>query len=221
MANTLNARSRSNLRGVHPDLIRVVERAAELSAVPFIVTEGRRTLARQRQLVAQGASKTLRSRHLTGHAIDVAALSGGKVSWALPLYATIADAFRLAAAQLSVPIRWGGDWNGNGKSTDESFVDGPHFELPRDRYPESTDPLKPGAPAPAVADKAQTRAETTLRYGDRGDLVRRLQTALGITADGVFGLQTRNAVMLEQTTLGLTPTGLADYRVLRSLKIKG
>lgn len=218
MSTPLNARSRSNLRGVHPDLVRVVERAAQLSRTPFIVTEGRRTLARQRLLVAQGASKTLRSRHLTGHAIDVAAMAGTKISWALPLYANIADAFREAAASLSIPIRWGGDWNGNGKSTDESFIDGPHFELPRDKYPESTDPLN--AKPAKIADKMQVRAERALKYGDRGPLVAKLQTALGVTADGIFGLQTRNAVMLHQATHERFVSGIADYRVLSDLKIK-
>jgi peptidoglycan L-alanyl-D-glutamate endopeptidase CwlK len=123
----LGARSRARLQGVHPDLVRVVERAIQLTPVDFTVTEGLRDAKRQAQLVAAGASRTMNSRHLTGHAIDVAALVGGKVSWDWPLYGRIAQAFKAAAAELGVPIVWGGDW--------PRFRDGPHFELDRRTYP--------------------------------------------------------------------------------------
>ena len=121
----MDARSERNLKGVHPDLIKVVRRAAKKSS--FIVTEGLRTLARQKQLKAAGASRTLNSRHITGHAIDVAALFNGKVRWDWPLYLAIAKEMKQAAVDLGVPIVWGGDWR--------SFKDGPHFELDRRQYP--------------------------------------------------------------------------------------
>ena len=121
----MDARSERNLKGVHPDLVRVVRRAAKKA--DFIVTEGLRTVARQKQLVAAGASRTMNSRHITGHAIDVAALVGGKVRWDWPLYANIAKHMKQAAADLNVPIIWGGDWR--------NFRDGPHFELDRRKYP--------------------------------------------------------------------------------------
>jgi peptidoglycan L-alanyl-D-glutamate endopeptidase CwlK len=123
----LDDRSETNLAGVHPDLARVVRRAAELSETPFIVTEGVRTMKRQRELVAAGASKTLRSRHLTGHAIDFAPLIAGEVTWKWPPFAIVAAAFKRAATELNVPIAWGGDWR--------SFRDGPHIELDRKSYP--------------------------------------------------------------------------------------
>ena len=123
----LDERTEKNLIGVHPDLARVVRRAAELSDTPFVVTEGLRTMKRQRELVAAGASKTLRSRHLTGHAIDFAPLVGGEVTWKWPPFALVAAAFKRAAAELAVPIGWGGDWR--------SFRDGPHIELDRKAYP--------------------------------------------------------------------------------------
>jgi peptidoglycan L-alanyl-D-glutamate endopeptidase CwlK len=123
----LSARSRQRLTGVHQDLVRVVLRAAELTEVDFVVTEGVRTLARQKQLVAAGASKTLRSRHLTGHAVDLAAVVGGQVRWDWPLYHKLADAMKRAAAELGVPLEWGGDWR--------TFKDGPHFQLPWGAYP--------------------------------------------------------------------------------------
>ena len=126
MGFRLGERSRRNLQGVHPDLVRVVERAIQLTEVDFTVTEGLRTAARQAELVAAGASRTMNSRHLTGHAVDVAALVGGKVRWDWPLYQRIAQAFKAAAAELGVPIVWGGDWK---------MRDGPHFELDRRAYP--------------------------------------------------------------------------------------
>lgn len=123
----LNDRSRLKLMGVHGDLVKVVERASEMSTNPFIVTEGLRTLERQRLLVAKGASQTLDSRHLTGHAVDLAVMVDGEVRWDWPLYRKLGDTVKAAAKELSVPIVWGGDWKG--------FPDGPHFELDRKTHP--------------------------------------------------------------------------------------
>jgi peptidoglycan L-alanyl-D-glutamate endopeptidase CwlK len=119
----LTSRCERRLDTVHPDLAAVVRRAFEISSVPFIVTEGLRTYARQAELVQAGASRTMNSRHLTGHAVDVAAKIGNEVRWDWPLYPKIADAMKLAAGELNVPLTWGGDWR--------TFKDGPHFELPR------------------------------------------------------------------------------------------
>lgn len=132
----LNPSSIAKLKGVHPDLARVVNRAAALAgpADPgFIVTCGLRTVAEQKKLVAAGASKTMRSRHLPGatnklsHAVDLAATVGGKVKWDWPLYAKLAGFMKAAAKAEGVTIEWGGDW--------KSFKDGPHFQLPWDKYP--------------------------------------------------------------------------------------
>jgi len=119
-------RSENNLLGVHPDLVRAARRALELSEVDFTVIEGRRTPDRQRALVAAGASWTMNSRHLTGHAIDVAPYIGGTIRWDWPPFFKIAEAFKKAAAELDIPIVWGGDWK---------VRDGPHVELDRRRYP--------------------------------------------------------------------------------------
>lgn len=123
----LSRRSLAALSGVHPDLVRVVQRAIEITPVDFVVTEGLRNFERQRALVAAGASRTTKSRHLTGHAVDVAAWVGGEVRWDWPLYERIANAMKRAAGELGVLIVWGGDWT--------SFRDGPHFELDRRAYP--------------------------------------------------------------------------------------
>jgi len=127
MSFALGNKSRVNLNGVHPSLVRVVELAIKKTTVDFTVTEGLRTIERQKQLVAAGASKTLSSRHITGHAIDLAALIDGKVEWSWPLYSQIATAMKQAAAELNIQIEWGGDW--------KTFKDGPHFQLSRSAYP--------------------------------------------------------------------------------------
>lgn len=124
---SFDPRSLARLAEVHPDLQKLAVRALALSPVDFIITEGLRTLERQKALLAQGATRTLDSRHLTGHAIDVAARVDGEVRWDWPLYGRIADAFAKASQELAIPVTWGGSW--------KSFRDGPHFELPRDRYP--------------------------------------------------------------------------------------
>jgi peptidoglycan L-alanyl-D-glutamate endopeptidase CwlK len=126
MAFKLSKRSLGNLDGVHPDLVAVVKRAIEITEIDFVVTEGRRTSERQKQLVAAGASKTMNSRHLTGHAVDLAAWVG-QVRWDWPLYDKLAVAMKTAAKELGMPIEWGGDWT--------TFKDGPHFQLPRKTHP--------------------------------------------------------------------------------------
>lgn len=123
----LSPRSEKNLAGVHERLVAVVRRAAEISDLDFIVTEGVRTLERQKELYAKGASQTMKSKHLTGHAVDLAALVGTEVRWDWPLYAKLAGAMKEAAKELGTVITWGGDWT--------SFKDGPHFEINPVTYP--------------------------------------------------------------------------------------
>jgi peptidoglycan L-alanyl-D-glutamate endopeptidase CwlK len=124
---TLDDRSLKRLAGVHPDLIKVINRAAEITTVPFVVTEGLRSVQRQQQLVAAGASKTMKSRHLDGHAVDLACTVNGKVRWDWPLYDNLAHIVKQASQDVGVPIEWGGDWT--------SFKDGPHYQLPWKDYP--------------------------------------------------------------------------------------
>jgi peptidoglycan L-alanyl-D-glutamate endopeptidase CwlK len=123
----LGKRSIERLQGVHPDLVKVVERAIDLSPVDFTVLEGLRSPERQQTLVASGASQTLNSRHITGHAVDLGAWVDNQVDWSWPLYHKIANAMKAAANELGVAIVWGGDW--------KTFKDGPHFELDRKYYP--------------------------------------------------------------------------------------
>lgn len=127
MSIVLGQRSLSRLEGVHPDLVRVVKKAAAMSSLDFTVLEGLRTADRQKQLMDLGATKTLNSRHLTGHAVDLAPMIGGTVRWDWPFYHQLAVIVKDAAKAENVPITWGGDWR--------TFKDGPHWELPWKQYP--------------------------------------------------------------------------------------
>jgi peptidoglycan LD-endopeptidase CwlK len=119
-------RSLKNLQGVHPDLAAVVNRAIQITPVDFVVTEGVRTLDRQKQLLSAGATRTLNSRHLTGHAVDVAAWVD-EVRWDWSLYTFINIAMQKSARELGIQIEWGGDW--------VRFKDGCHFQLAWANYP--------------------------------------------------------------------------------------
>lgn len=128
----LSARDRKRLQGVHAHLIAVVELAAARSPMAFTVLEGLRTVERQKQLVAKGASKTMNSRHLTGHAVDIAPLvdldgdGDVEVSWHWPHFYELEPIMKAAAVELKIPLEWGGDWK---------FKDGPHWQLPWAEYP--------------------------------------------------------------------------------------
>jgi peptidoglycan L-alanyl-D-glutamate endopeptidase CwlK len=135
MTRKHSARSLKNLQGVHPDLRRVFDRALAISDMDFVIIEGLRTVERQRQLVAAGASKTMNSRHLTGHAVDVCPMvdisGNGKVETSEmfnPRLLTKLSQHVKAAAEIEgVAIAWGGDWR--------TFKDLPHWELDRRVYP--------------------------------------------------------------------------------------
>ena len=122
----LSQKSLDRLSGVHPDLVAVVKRAIEITEVDFAVLEGVRSLARQEQLFKAGGSTTMRSRHLTGHAVDLGAYVG-QIRWDWPLYDKIALAMKAAAIELQIALEWGGDW--------KTFKDGPHFQLTWEAYP--------------------------------------------------------------------------------------
>jgi len=123
----LGARSLSRLEGLHEDLVRVVKRAIEITPIDFSVIEGVRSKERQAQLVAQGASKTMQSRHLTGHAVDLAPYVHGALNWEWPNFRQLAPAVQTAAKELQVALEWGGNW--------DQFPDGPHWQLPWSKYP--------------------------------------------------------------------------------------
>jgi peptidoglycan L-alanyl-D-glutamate endopeptidase CwlK len=164
MSYKLGPTSILRLQQVHPDLVRIVERAIVVSEVDFTVLEGARTKERQAELLAAGATTTLNSRHIPpadglSRAVDLGGLVGGKVRWDWSLYFTIAEAMQQAAKELGIPLEWGGVWDKCMSEyedcSEESaayiirkkaeykkkglkkvpFIDGPHFQLPLKEYP--------------------------------------------------------------------------------------
>ena len=154
MAFNLSNRSRRKLEGVHPDMVAVVETAITLTKVDFGVTYGVRTVEEQEKLVASGRSQTMKSKHLIqdsgySHAVDVVAYDGSDVVWEINVYDDICDAFKQAAEEKGVAIKWGAAWSEgdirsySGTAEDamnayidlrrsqgrRPFIDGPHFEL--------------------------------------------------------------------------------------------
>jgi peptidoglycan L-alanyl-D-glutamate endopeptidase CwlK len=132
----LTPKDEAHLKRVHPDLARVIRRAAAMwphKDQVFFITCSTRTLEEQKKLIAAGASRTLRSRHLPGktnklsHAVDLAVRMGKTVRWDWPLYAQMAKTILAAAKIEKVPVEWGGSWT--------SFRDGPHYQLPWKQYP--------------------------------------------------------------------------------------
>ena len=99
------------MQGIDPQLLQLSERALALSKVDFSITCGMRTKAEQLKLYRRGLSHTLKSKHLIGEAVDVAAWWDGEVRWEIDLYIDVAVAFRDAGRQLAIPVRWGGAWS--------------------------------------------------------------------------------------------------------------
>ncbi len=210
----LSDRSLDRLKGVHPSLIRVVRRAAELSTQPFLVLEGVRTPERQRQLYAQGRTKpgnvvtwTLKSNHFVnaatgfGHAVD---LCPDPVDWhTASKFDAIYAAMMAAAKELGVEIRSGMDWDRDGKKRERGESDSPHFEL----FGTPANPARP-----------------ILRLGDKGDAVAILQRALhgeGFDPgkdDGDFGKRTERALIAFQQSRVLKTDGIAGPRVWAALE---
>lgn len=145
----LSKRSFERLQGVDQRLSDVVQMAIQYTNIDFAVLEGLRTIQRQRELVAKGASQTMQSKHIDGLAVDLGAYIGDRISWELNLYDNIADAMKIAAIEVGVPIRWGAawhiadirNWDGTMQNAMDNyidlrrsqgkrpFLDCPHFEI--------------------------------------------------------------------------------------------
>jgi peptidoglycan LD-endopeptidase CwlK len=125
---TLNAKDRERLKGVDPRLVTVMERVA--LKFPCRIVEGVRSPERQKKLVAEGKSKTLNSKHLTGRAVDVAPLVNGKIDWQnITVFAYFGGYVMGIADGLGITLRHGADWDQDFDVTDHAFMDWPHFEL--------------------------------------------------------------------------------------------
>lgn len=121
MSFKFGTRSNNNLKGVKPELVKLMKEAIVNSPYDFMITCGLRTKEEQKVLVATGKSRTMKSKHLTGDAVDIAVLVNGEVSWDLKYYKEVATHVKKMAKTLGIRITWGGDWSG--------FIDGPHFQL--------------------------------------------------------------------------------------------
>jgi hypothetical protein len=219
MSMTLKPRDRATLAGVHPDLVRIVERAADLSPVPFRVFEGVRTVDRQRENVRRGVSKTMNSRHIPGangvcHAVDLVLafdVDGdgdvdGSDHWASPVsrhggaaWRRLETAVKSAARELDVPVEWGGDWR--------SFKDYPHWQLPWKAYP---------ADRP-VTSHPPRRTDTDAGTGDGGAVLRSYQAKLrrlgyAIPVNGEMDDRTGFVVRVAQRQNGLVVDGILGPR---------
>tara|TARA_Y100001937_G_scaffold127126_1_gene198358 strand:- start:622 stop:1074 length:453 start_codon:yes stop_codon:yes gene_type:complete len=149
MSFSLSQRSESRLEGVNPALVEVVQKAITLTNIDFGVTCGLRTMEEQQVLVDKGASQTMKSKHLEGNAVDVVAYIGPRITWELNVYDDIADAFKAAAQDVGLGIRWGAAWHiPDIREWDQTmedamnsyvdlrrsegrrpFIDAPHFEI--------------------------------------------------------------------------------------------
>ena len=133
MPHALTARDLSRMKKAHPDLQKVIKRAAEITTIPFVVLQADRTIEQQRENVRKGVSWTMKSRHLIGkdgmvYAVDIAPLGpDGKASWSWPLYHKLAPIVKRAAKDVKIAVEWGGDWAKN--------KDGPHWQLGWKEYP--------------------------------------------------------------------------------------
>jgi len=154
MTRTFGSRSLKSMQGIHPDLRLVLDKALQDSPLDFVVIEGLRTVERQKQLVASGASKTMNSRHITGHAVDLLPIGlDGKPAFDWPLYDQLGPAVKAAADAEGVSIVWGGDW--------KQFRDGPHFELNRSAYPVGDWETKAKPPAPRKSAAQSTTVQAS------------------------------------------------------------
>jgi peptidoglycan L-alanyl-D-glutamate endopeptidase CwlK len=149
MSFKLSQRSLDKLEGVDERLVAVVKHAITATKIDFGVIQGMRTIEMQKELVAKGASQTMKSKHLEGNAVDLMAYIGGRGSWELNVYDDLADAMKEGANAVGCKVRWGAAWHiddiGSWDGTMEEamnayidlrrsqgrrpFIDGPHFEL--------------------------------------------------------------------------------------------
>lgn len=159
MTYVLSDLSRRRLKGVHPDLVALVEDAIRTTEIDFLVVEGCRTKARQRKLVSAGKSTTMNSRHLTGHAVDLCAIDGKTLHWGAPHHDIIANAMKEAASERGIDLEWGGDW--------KTFVDPPHFQLSWKSYPKQETSWQSTPASTQVAKKA-TKAPVSAVGGAAG-----------------------------------------------------
>lgn len=228
MSIVLTKNDRALLKGVHPDLVKVIEQAARITTIPFKITEGLRSIAQQKKNVAKGVSWTMNSRHLTGHAVDLVPMvdidGDGKVSageqYSWPIYYKLGPIIKQAAKQVGVPVEWGADWKKN--------KDGPHWQLPFKQYPAmaSASTNKPLADIQATEPPATHETEdanrvkhtAVLAAAGSGDVASNIQP-LGDAANAVMGQQSElSSGDILRIVVALVILGLVGYGIWKMWK---
>ena len=136
--NKFGQRSLNSLKGIHPDLVKVMTESVKYSPIDFTITDGLRTTAQQQALYAKGRTTAgnkvtnadgvkNKSNHQAksdgyGYAIDLYPYYNGSVQVDDDKsLKAIATHIKTVAKGLGIKIEWGGDW--------KSIIDYPHFEL--------------------------------------------------------------------------------------------
>ena len=118
-------RSKERLRGIDARLVSVLNELVKIMDVTII--EGLRSEQRQEKLLKEGSTKTKFSKHITGKAVDLAPYP---IDWKdRDRFHYMGGMIRGIAKQLNVPVRWGGDWDGDGETKDNRFDDLVHVEI--------------------------------------------------------------------------------------------
>lgn len=132
-------KSRAAIAELDGRLQRLLDRYADAAdaSLDLTIIVGHRGEAAQNAAFAAGASKLAwpHSKHnsLPSKAFDFVPypFAGGSKEWNdLARFARIAGALKVIANQERIAIRWGGDWDGDGRVVgDETFIDAGHVEL--------------------------------------------------------------------------------------------
>lgn len=140
--------SNDKLDQVDENLAKVFRHILPKSPFDLSILEGLRSIERQEALYKAGKSKTMRSKHLKGHAVDVGVWYDGKITWDLDKYVMVADCVNIYLPELYLngwSLRWGGAWHASfpnkeqtaqqmmdeyqDKSEGRGFIDAIHWEI--------------------------------------------------------------------------------------------
>lgn len=177
------------------------------NGIDILIYETLRTEEKQRYYVASGKSQTMKSYHLVGQALDFVPVINGQPDWSAYDRPEIKKAIAFAK---SLGFTWGGDW--------KTLVDKPHLQYDKIGYGQDVEKVE----TVKKVDAAQNAAIVPypgkpLKRGSKGKDVERIQRALKIPVDGIFGKQTEAAVKAYQKRKGLTADGIVGPKTWNML----